>query len=181
MFLFEKAPLLLGLWLLGGFAGVFYYGTMLAGWFKEPLLANFRRYGDEQRTYPLVNFLAFCGSLSLALGAWVSDLTLPLTTISGTMIRASLFMTGMVALGAALLAWKQPLLREALPRWYFELLRTSSRQERRFIGWAWLRIPRKMRWRLSSDQKAFRIWSDMVRITVIYGAYDPESAWDRWN
>lgn len=76
---------------------------------------------------------------------------------------------------------RHPDLREALPRWYFELLRNATRQERRFIGFAWLRIPRRMRWRLNGDQAAFRTWADTVRITVIYGAYDPNNPWTMWG
>jgi hypothetical protein len=68
-----------------------------------------------------------------------------------------------------------------LPRWYFDLLRRATRQERRHIAYAWLRIPHKMRWRLNGDQASFHVWADTVRITVFYGARDPDDPWELWD
>ena len=86
-----------------------------------------------------------------------------------------------MAFGASLLARQKPVIRESLPRWYFELLRTTTRQERRTLGYAWLRIPWRLRWRLNGDQVAFGVWVDMVRLTVIYGAHDPNNPWELWG
>ena len=49
------------------------------------------------------------------------------------------------------------------------------------MAFAWLRIPRRMRWRLNGDQKAFEVWVELLRLTVIYGAFDPNSPWDVWD
>jgi hypothetical protein len=38
-----------------------------------------------------------------------------------------------------------------------------------------------MRWRLNSDQKAFGTWADTVRMTVTYGARDPDDPWVTWQ
>jgi hypothetical protein len=72
-------------------------------------------------------------------------------------------------------------LRELLPHWYFTLLRNATRQERRLLAFAWLRIPRRMRWHLNGDQAAFEVWADMVRMSVIYGARDPDDPWVLWT
>jgi len=83
--------------------------------------------------------------------------------------------------GGSLVVGQQRDLRESLPRWYSTLLRIATRQERRQIAYAWLRIPRGMRWRLNGDQASFHVWVELVRLTVIYGAYDPDSPWDQWT
>lgn len=158
--------------------------AIAAGLYKDPLMAHFRRYGpeeDERRFTPLVTLLALAGgwciSGTIVLGALSRYGALVGTNSPKTILIVLAFM----GFGSALLVNRQPFLRESLPVWYYELLHSATREERRFIAFAWLRIPRKMRWRLSGDQHAFNVWADMVRIAFIYGAYDPNSTWDRWQ
>jgi hypothetical protein len=158
-----------------------YYGAIIGGVFKEPLMAQFRKYGDEQLPSPLLRFLQVAGFWCIFLAMLVRELATPTGYIRRTFPTAVFIVLAGMAFGASFLVWQRPDLRFSLPRWYNEVLQNSSRQERRFIGYAWLRIPFKMRWRLNGDQAAFRTWADTVRITVIYGAFDPDSPWDLWN
>jgi hypothetical protein len=160
----------------------FYYGAVLSGLYKDSLMGRFRAYGDERRAYPVCRFLE-------AIGFWCLTLTFmsrALITQSGTYFQTSfvptiLFLLALMAFVTSMVARRRPEIRESLPRWYFDLLHISTREERRFIGWAWMKIPRKMRWRLNGDQTAFRVWADMVRLTVIYGARDPDDPWAVWG
>lgn len=160
----------------------FYHGAVLSGLFKDPLMGRFREYGTERRPYPVCRFLE-------STGVWLLMLALMINALikqSGSYFQTSFVPTVMallalILIGASLVARRRPEIRESLPRWYFDLLHISTREERRFIGWAWTKIPRKMRWRLNGDQSAFRVWADMVRLTVIYGARDPDDPWAVWS
>ncbi|MCD4686788.1 MAG: hypothetical protein K8S97_12705 [Anaerolineae bacterium] len=167
------------LFLLAG-TTTFYYGAITAGLIKEPLLDYFRQYGVSDPMHPLVRLLIAGGAFSFSLSFVVP--TLFVSGFFANLLPSFVFtvLALMFEVGA-LLVFHQKTLRSALPLWYARLLQESSRQEQRHIGWAWLRLPRSMRRRMNGDQRAFRIWSDLVRLTVIYGAYDPESPWHRWT
>lgn len=158
-----------------------YYAAVTSGIYKNSMLAQFRRYGDEQHVYPLCRFMyAFGGA------AFVMALLIPSLLSSQNYLRRMFppvffFTMALLVWGASFLIYRQPDVREALPRWYFYLLRHASRQERRQLGFAWLRLPRRMRWHLNGDQKAFEVWAELMRLTVIYGAYDPKSPWHVWE
>jgi hypothetical protein len=160
-------------WLLGIglFGTVFYYGAILLGVYKDSLMALFRIYGEERRIYPLARFLLTLGLLSLIL--------IPL--IPGRM-TGSVFVTfAVLILSLAFAATRVTRLRDTLPRWYHALLQVTTRQERRAIAYAWMRLPLRTRLRLNGDNHAFQIFVDEVRLTVIYGARDPDDPWEQWQ
>lgn len=162
-------------------AAALYYGAVVGGLYKEPLLALFRRYGDEPKVRPICGLLNAVAALSLALSVVGPAAAAPRSFLA-TMFPSSVFvLLAILSIGASIIIYQRPELSMALPRWYAALMANASRQERRHIGWAWLRIPLRMRWRLNGDQKAFEVWADMVRLTVIYGAYDPDSPWHKWT
>jgi hypothetical protein len=157
-----------------------YYAAIVSGLYKDPLLARFRAYGKERYPYPLCRLLDVLGVWCLMMASMLDALTVH--THRTNSAAAGLFLVmSVMALGASMTARHKPALREALPRWYFTLLRTADRHERRRIAFAWLRIPRRMRWRLNGDQKAFGTWADTVRMTVTYGARDPDDPWATWQ
>ena len=157
-----------------------YYAAIVSGLYKDPLLARFRAYGKEQYPYPLCRLLDVFSAWCLMMARMLDALTTYTRRTNGS--SAALFLiVGLVALGTSVTARHKPALREALPRWYFTLLRTANRHERRRIAFAWLRLPRRMRWRLNGDQKAFGTWADTVRLTVTYGARDPDDPWVTWQ
>jgi len=174
-------PLLVFLMVVGPALLAVYYGAIISGLCKDPLMARFRGYGSERRVYPLCRFLEWGGLAALTGGLFSGAVISPLSYIGATFAPLAFFVLALMAFTADFFVRRHPDLRESLPRWYFELLRTATRQERRFIGFAWLKIPRRMRWRLNGDQEAFRTWADIVRITVIYGAYDPNNPWSTWG
>jgi hypothetical protein len=157
-----------------------YYGIIISGIYKDPLLARFRTYGKKQEHYPFCRFLEALGWWSLMVSSMLDALTIR-TWRANSFAPVIFLVLSFMALAGSAIARRKPALRESLPRWYFALLRTANRHERRRIAFAWLRVPRKMRWRLNGDQHAFRIWADMVRITVTYGARNPDDPWSTWD
>ena len=171
--------ILLLFWLPAGF--VAYYGAILSGMYKDPLMHNFRRYGVERRPPVLPRFLfalaAWCGGLIFLSRLFVSGRS----GYAGQVLPLIFLLLALIILGGGLVANRSTAGRESLPYWYYCALRTMMREERRQLARAWDRIPRLLRWRLNGDQKSFRVWVDMVRLTTIYGAIDPDSPWDRWT
>ena len=154
---------------LGGISG--YYGAILGGRIKEPMMAHFRHYGEERRLYPLPSFLLFGG-----LGGLLLAYLIPIP-----LLRETVAVVGVLAIASKVVVDRSPWLREALPRWYCYMLRDMTRQERRAIAYAWLRLPWKTRLRLNGDPYAFQIFLDEIRMTVIYGARDADDPWLIWS
>ncbi len=157
-----------------------YYAAIVSGLYKDPLLARFRAYGKEQRHYPFCRLVEIFSVWCVMMASMLDAMTVR-TRNTNSFAPALFLIAGVVALGVSFAARRKATLRELLPRWYFTLLRTANRHERRRIAFAWLRIPRRMRWRLNSDQKAFGTWADTVRMTVTYGARDPDDPWATWQ
>jgi hypothetical protein len=162
-------------------AAVFYYGAITGGVYKHSMMNHFRRYGEEWPVSPLGRLALAGGVWLIAASAMVRDQLLPTSYFYRMFPPNTLLLLGLAALGMYFVITRRPELRYVLPLWYHELLRHTSRQERRQIAFAWLRIPARLRWRLSGDQASFRVWAELVRLTVIYGAYDPDDPWDNWT
>lgn len=177
------SPPTCSMWLAALLSGAvaLYYGAIVSGLFKDSLMAQFRRYGDERRPAPLVRFLLAAGLCCFALASVLGVLMDTRSFVRTVFPPLLLLLLTLICWGGAALVTQDEGLRESLPRWYFTLLRTTSRQERRHIGYAWLRIPFRLRWRLNADQASFVVWVDLVRLTVHYGAYDPDSPWNKWQ
>ena len=179
--MYSGPPCAIWLLLFAGGAATAYYAAVTSGLLKDPLLAQFRRYGDERRVYPLCRFLYAFGAVALSMAMLIPTWWAPQSYLRRMFPPIFFFTLMLIAWGSSVIIYRRPAWREALPRWYFFLLRYASRQERRQLGYAWLRIPRKMRLRLNGDQKAFDVWVELMRLTVIYGAYDPNSPWHVWE
>lgn len=157
-----------------------YYLIVASGLFKGSLMAHFRSYGPDKPLYPFSRLLDTLAVWSLMVSSMLDSLTMESRT-DWVFAPAVFFSISLMAFaGSAITRWR-PELRESLPRWYHELLVDSTRLERRHLAYAWLRIPRRMRWRLNSDQASFRVWADMVRLTAFYGARDPDDPWLKWK
>ncbi len=173
----------LSMWLLFFFAGgaTMYYGVIVSGMFKNSLLTSMRRYGEDQPIYPVCRLLAASSGFCVMTSIVMINTVLPTSYVYRLLPPASFEVMAVACLFANLLIRRQARLRDALPRWYSTLLNQTNRQERRQIAFAWLRIPLRLRWRLNGDQASFQVWAELVRLTVIYGAFDPDSPWDHWT
>lgn len=173
----------LGFQLLSVMLGCYtlYYMAIAGGLVKDPLLDYFRRYGDAEPAHPLVSLLFFAAIFCFSLVMTVPYIFLPGSFLASLLSRFIFVALGLFFIAGTAVAYAKPRLRTALPLWYAQLVVNASRQERRHMGWAWLRLPRRMRWRLNGDQRAFHVWADMVRLTSIYGAFDKDSPWHKWT
>lgn len=156
---------------LGLLATVFYYGAILLGLYKGSLMAQFQHYGEERKVNILSRFL-----LALGLGLLVIA-----PYFAGAMSTVAFVTLAFLILLSSYMATRIALLRDTLPRWYYALLQVTNRQERRAIAYAWSRLPLRTRLRLNGDNYAFQLFVDEVRLTVIYGARDPDDPWETWQ
>jgi len=161
--------------------GVIYYGAVVFGIYKDPVMARFRMYGPDRPFRPLCRFLDMLGFWSLLMSSLLDSITAIQRTASN-LYAPVIFMALMImAFSLSLLARRFPSIGQEVPPWFGDLMRETTRQERRQIAFAWLRIPFKMRWRLNADQASFRVWVELVRLTVVYGAREPNDPWAIWN
>jgi hypothetical protein len=162
-----------GIWLLVVvlLGATLYYGAILLGLYKDSLMSHFRRYGEENRIYPLPRFV-------MSLGALVTVLA---PMVGGSITSAVLITLGLLVIVASSLISRIPMLQAVLPGWYYNLLKITTREDRRAIAYAWMRLPLRTRLRLNGDSYAFQVFVDEVRMTVIYGARDPDDPWAAWQ
>lgn len=170
-------------WIIAAWSGaeVCYHAAILSGILKHPIMAQFRRYGEERNYSPICWFAVWSGIWLIASAILIRSVLPPTHYVAQLFPPNALFMLALGAFATFFAVNNRPALRVALPSWYQHLLQYTSRQERRQLGFAWLRISRRLRWRLSGDQASFRVWAELVRLTVIYGAYDPDDPWDHWT
>ncbi len=154
--------------------------AVISGLYKDPIMATFRLYGPEMPFSPLARFFDALGLWSLIVGSIVSSLTTSYRSLWG--YAPVIFLAlAVMALAGTIITRRSQSLFHTLPLWYSELMRYTTRQERRHIAYAWLRLPRRMRWRLNADQASFRVFVDLVRLTSHYGARAPDDPWAIWQ
>ena len=131
------------------------------GFYKEPILVAFQRYGDEVGFSPIVDVCTW----GLVLVYLFFMLVVP---------SAFLLMFGIVAFVVFfLLYWRvkdsileYPHLFLKFPRWYREIVDHTSREERRKLSYMWLGLPLRTRLLYNAQHDAFRKWVELVVISV---------------
>ncbi len=134
---------------------------IVVGAYKDPVLASFENYGAEIIYSPL-----------LGLVAWVS-LFLYLSLF--WFIPAEIVM-GFGFLLLIPVGWFREKIREMvlqhhqwfrfLPRWYYELVLRTDREERRRIAYLWLYLPLRTRMLYNAHNDLFMQWVEQVLMTI---------------
>ncbi len=136
-------------------------GLVATGKFKDPLLAQFERYGGAELTFNLIPSALMWTGLALMCGQGALS---PFLLLPGSMTFFG-FLFFVIGGGIFLL---EPDLRDHIsnfsprPPWYRKLLTYTSRTERRQIAYMWLRLPRRTRLRYNVNDKAFYQWADLI-------------------
>ena len=131
------------------------------GYYKEPILSAFQKYGDEVGFSPL--FEAFMWATSLAYLLFM--LLVP---------SSLLILLGIIAFVTyILLYWKvkdnimsYPEIFMRFPRWYRDIVDHTSREERRKLSYMWLGLPLRTRLRYNAQHNEFRNWVELVVLSV---------------
>lgn len=135
---------------------------ILTGYYKEPILRTFEKYGDlEIIYYPLPAFLLWSGVLLFCL-YFMLNLPLALDWLGIILILLSIG-----AYAKPEIAARFPEIFMHYPRWYFDLREDTSRYERRQLAYMWLRLPKRLRQAYNNNDQAFSQWADLVIIATM--------------
>jgi hypothetical protein len=75
-----------------------------------------------------------------------------------------------------------------LPVWHADLVRRTTREERRHIAWRWLFLPDRTRRALSDNDAAFRLWADLMIVSTVQHTHEfdltereSNHLWETWQ
>jgi len=134
---------------------------IVIGTYKDPVLASFENYGEEQIFSPIYSLMIWGGAFFYVL--------LFVYFGAGLIVVLGLLL---LILGTAFKDYFQHLLHKyhtsfrVLPRWYFDLARRTDREERRRIAYLWLRLPYKTRLLYNARSEHFHKWVDLVLLSI---------------
>jgi hypothetical protein len=131
------------------------------GWYKEPILSAFQQYGDEVGFSPLFDSIVW---------GWILAYLLLLVIVPSSF----LVVLGVLIFAiSATLYWRikdsilnHPEVFLRYPRWYREIVNTTSREERRKLSYMWLGLPLRTRLLYNAHEEAFRKWVELVVLSV---------------
>ena len=134
---------------------------IVMGTYKDPVLASFEHYGEERVFSPF-----------LTLVVWT---ILFIYFALFLYIQAGVLFTLGLILGAFIAALRERLEEwhhryhsafRIFPRWYFELVQRTDREERRRIAYLWLRLPLQTRLLYNARSEYFHQWVDLVLLSI---------------
>ncbi len=131
------------------------------GYYKEPILSAFQRYGDEVGFSPL--FEVFSWGITLAYLIFI--IVVPSSFLILIGIFLFVFFTMMY--------WKvrdnimnHPHIFLRFPHWYREIVDRTTREERRKLSYMWLGLPLRTRLLYNAQHDEFRKWVELVVLSV---------------
>lgn len=134
---------------------------IMAGTYKDPVLASFERYGDEHIFSPPISLFFWASCFIYVSLYWY---------INGSAV---------IVLGVAILIplgisysfiydfiHKNKRFFRKYPQWYDEIIENTDREERRRIAYLWLFLPPSTRMVYNSNNTLFKQWVEQVLLTV---------------
>jgi len=135
---------------------------IVIGAFKDPILASFEKYGENETIFSPIYGLIMWTLLAIYLALFIfidSDL------IFGIGVAIALPLAILRDQAQNFLQKHHTLFR-VFPRWYFELAKRTDRNERRRIAYLWLRLPYRTRMIYNTNTVYFYQWVDQVILTI---------------
>lgn len=134
---------------------------VVAGLYKDPVLASFEIYGEEKIYSPLL-WLFIWGVLTAYLSLFLF-LDAPIVFTLG--LVTSLPLSMLRGYAEELVDARAKFFRR-FPKWYHTLAARTSREERRRIAYLWLRLPARTRSLYNARHERFDQWVDLVLMTI---------------
>lgn len=141
------------------------YTAITTGYYKDPLLQLFQKYGDDENHFHILpRFLLGFGLLLFTFrGALFYRVNIPseMELIGVIFLVCSYFYTRLP------LTWRtKALTLPHMPLWYHRLRQETDRHERRRLAYMWLRLPKRTRLTLNINDHAFFLWVDLVTLAT---------------
>lgn len=135
---------------------------IVIGVHKDPILRSFEKYGEESRYSPFIVMIIWA-SLFIAYHMVIflpsPGLFFMVLVVSAVLVNA------MFINPSSFFARLRPLF-DRFPRWYVELSRRTTREERRRIAYLWLRLPIRTRVLYNTHDFYFFKWADLVLLSI---------------
>lgn len=135
---------------------------ILTGLYKAPILRSFEHYGEERIYSPLLYLVLWVGVAGWLLITFYFDSF----CLYGTAFMLPFLVPAMYD-RLYETAVQHPRIFLAFPAWYYALMDSTTREERRRVAYMWLRLPRGLRLHYSTNHHAFSLWVDLVLISVV--------------
>jgi hypothetical protein len=134
---------------------------IVVGTYKDPVLASFENYGEEKIFSP-ISSLTMWGVIFVyvTLFLYFQAAMVVVMGLAITIILASFRET----FQEWLYTYHQYF--RMFPRWYFELVQRTDREERRRIAYLWLRLPLQTRLLYNARSEFFHQWVDLVLLSI---------------
>ena len=141
-----------------------------AGVHKAPILHSFEKYGGDEAPYLPMLYLVLWSGIFLIL-VWILFSLYIQSKVSLLSVGITFGFIGYIFY-VRLERWAQahPTVFMRYPRWYSELNSRTTREERRRLGYMWLRLPFNLKLVYDTNDRAFFQWVDLVLVaTAPYG------------
>lgn len=131
------------------------------GFYKEPVLHAFQQYGEEVGFSPLLDMFLWGGILAymIFLAFVPSTFLIILGVITGVAMTTFYW-----RIKANIMNY--PTFFLLYPRWYYDIIDRTSREERRKLSYMWLGLPLRTRLLYNTRDDAFEMWVELVVISV---------------
>lgn len=135
---------------------------IVIGVHKDPILRSFEKYGEESRYSPFIVMLIWAYVfIAYHMVIFVPSPGLFIITL----VLSAVFINGMFINPSSFLFRLRPFF-DRFPRWYVELSRRTTREERRRIAYLWLRLPLRTRVLYNTHDFYFFKWADLVLLSI---------------
>ncbi|MGJ3238362.1 MAG: hypothetical protein ACFE0Q_06620 [Anaerolineae bacterium] len=134
---------------------------VVIGAYKDPLLASFEHYGEEQVFSPLLALIIWTTAfIYMSLYWYIDPVVVFLLGIFVILPIAFVYQFS----NRWLYDRREWLLQ--YPRWYHQLIENTDREERRRIAYLWLFLPPSTRMVYNANTALFWQWVEQVLLTV---------------
>lgn len=134
---------------------------IVLGTYKDPLLASFETYGEEYTVKPIIMFAVWIAVLLYVSLFWYLHSELVFAVGFMVVILLGAFHN---SLSNLVDKYKDFFCR--FPKWYYELIEMTDREERRRIAYMWLHLPPPTRMIYNVNHASFIQWVEQVLLTV---------------
>jgi len=137
------------------------YALVVTGAYKDPILASFQHYGEEQIFSPPVALVVWATVLIYISLYWYFNPSL----VFGIGLMAVIPLGALHGIFRQMLHTHKDFLRQ-YPQWAYEIIQMTDREERRRIAFMWLALPTSTRMIYNANNHHFRQWVEQVLLTV---------------
>lgn len=137
------------------------YTLVLFGTYKDPILASFECYGEEKIFSPPIALLLWASAFIYVCLYWYFNPSF----VFGIGLLVGIPIGAAHGILIEILRKHKDRLQQ-YPRWSYDLIQMTDREERRRIAYLWLSLPASTRMIYNTNNHHFHQWVEQVLLTV---------------